>query len=166
MRNRAWHVIAALAVLGAMGACTASTDPSAASDSGGEEAAPASPTVGFTPDAPSTDGETPAGEIEQVPALVDGWDGIVADVSVDSCPTEAGRVTAEGTVVNSADDDRDIAIVISWNAPDSTDSLMQLAVTEKGVPSGETVTCSASGDLPADAGQCVVLARAGTLADG
>lgn len=166
MRNRVLLVIAALAAVGSLSACTASTGSSAAPDSGGADTTPASPAVGFTPDEPLTDGETPAGEIEQVPALSDGWEGIVADVSVDSCPTEAGRVTAEGTVINSADDDRDIAIVISWNAPDSTDSLMQLAVIEERVPPGATVTWSASGDLPADAGQCVVLARSGTLVDG
>ena len=145
MRKRILQFLAAVAAVGLLGACTASTDPDAAADPSGEETTSASPTVEFAPDASSTDEATPAsspderapaGEIEAVPALVDGWDGILADVTVDSCPTVAGQVTAEGAVINSADDDRDIAIVISWNAPDSTNSILQLAVTEAGVPPG------------------------------
>ena len=101
-----------------------------------------------------------------MPELEEGWEGVLADVAVDTCPIEAGEVTAEGTVVNSADEIRDISIAISWNAPASTDSLMQLAVTKEDVPPGETVSWEVSGALPAAAGQCVVLARSGMLVEG
>lgn len=110
--------------------------------------------------------EEPTGEIQDVPVLKQGWDGIRADVTVDECPTAQGDVTAGGTVENSAKKARDIVIVISWNAPDSTDPLLQLSVTKKKVPAGETVQWSASGALPADAGQCIVLARSGKLGSG
>ncbi|MCB0911102.1 MAG: hypothetical protein KDB60_05730 [Propionibacteriaceae bacterium] len=77
-----------------------------------------------------------------------------------------GEVTATGTVVNSAGEVRDISIVTSWNAPGTTRSLMQLAVTMPDVPAGKTVRWKASSDLPAVSGPCIVLARSGTLAKG
>jgi hypothetical protein len=115
-----------------------------------------------TPSASAVD-ELPSGEIQEVPDLGKGWEGIRSDVTIKSCPTDAGKVTATGTVVNSADEARDISIVISWNAPQSTDPLLQLAVTKKDVPAGKTVSWKASGELPSEAGQCVILARSGTL---
>jgi hypothetical protein len=132
----------------------------AACGGGDEEASTVSPSASVPVE------ETPSGEIQDVPVLKENWEGIRADVTVDECPTDAGDVTAQGTVVNSAKKARDIVIVISWNAPDSTDPLLQLSVTKKGVPAGETVDWSASGELPADAGQCIVLARSGELGKG
>ena len=170
MRNRMATVLGGLAVLGLLGGCAASDESSADSDQEAEQTPPASAGVTFTPDVsptvePSATGKTQQGETQQVPQLVDGWEGIRSDVTIDSCPTEAGLVTAEGRVVNSADDARDIAIAVAWNAPDSTATLLQLATVEEGVPAGESIAWSVSGDLPADAGQCVVLARSGVLAN-
>jgi hypothetical protein len=136
----------ALATLGLLSGCTGSDDAPAPSASASAAERP------------------PTGEVQQAPVLKEGWEGILRDVKVVSCPTEAGKVTAEGTVVNSADETRDISILVSWNAPNSTEPLMQLVVTKKGVPDKESVSWKASGDLPADAGQCVILARSGTLA--
>lgn|GEM_PF-5398797 len=151
------------AVLALLAGCTGSDDSSAGGSPAASPPAAGAPAASAPDTGAPASGEPPAGEVQTLPELEEGWEGILADVTVGSCPTEAGQVTAEGTVVNSADETRDIAIAISWNAPDSTDSLMQLAVTEEDVPPGETVTWSVSGDLPADAGQCVVLARSGAL---
>lgn len=152
MTRRTVRVAAAImAVCAGMGltACGGDEEPSAASPSASVPAE-----------------EAPTGEIQDVPVLREDWEGIRADVTVDECPTAAGDVTALGTVVNSAKKARDIVIVISWNAPETTDPLLQLSVTEEGVPAGETVDWSASGELPADAGQCIVLARSGALEKG
>lgn len=148
--RRTARAAVAVATLALLAGCTSSDDSPASS--------PAEDTAAAE--------ELPAGEVQEVPELDEGWEGVLADVTVDICPIEAGQVTAEGTVINSADEVRDISIAISWNAPDSTDSLMQLAVTEEDVPPGETVSWVMSGDLQADAGQCVVLARSGTLVEG
>jgi hypothetical protein len=127
---------------------------------------------------PTSDGPTPdpasaptgqsqvEGEIQQAPDLEEGWEGILRDVKVTVCDTEAGKATAKGTVVNSADEPRDISILISWNAPNSTNPVMQLVVVEEDLPAGETAKWKVTGDLPADAGQCVLLARSGTLEAG
>lgn len=154
----------AVAIMGLLSGCTGSDEAPTASSPDTSPPAASSPTASSPPANTSAVEELPAGEIQQPPTLEEGWEGVLTDVTLDACPTKAGQVTAEGTVVNSADDARDISILISWNAPDSTDSLLQLAVTEEGVPAGETVNWTASGDLPSDAGQCVVLARSGTLA--
>ncbi len=150
MRHAVQVGLVAVAAALVLAGCTGSDEP----------AADSSPTAGD-----SAVEELPSGEIQQVPELEEGWEGILADVTVDSCPTEAGEVTAEGTVVNTADETRDISIAISWNAPDSTDSLLQLSVTEEDLAAGESVSWQVSSDLPSDAGQCVVLARSGTLVD-
>lgn len=151
----------AVAMVGLLSGCTGSDEAPAASSPATSPPPESSPVV-----SPPTVEELQAGEIQQPPALEEGWEGILTDVTLVSCPTKAGQVTAEGTVLNSADEVRDISILISWNAPDSTDSLLQIAVTEEGVPAGETVSWTASGELPSDAGQCVVLARSGKLAQG
>lgn len=161
MRKLIVRTALAGAILGFACGCTSSADapagsspPSTGDPSSGRSAASSSPAA-----------ELPTGEIQQPPNLAAGWQGIVKDVTIESCPTDPGPVTAAGTVVNSAGESRDISIAIAWNAPDSTRSLMQLTVTETNVPAGETVSWDASGDLPAKAGQCVVLARSGTLTD-
>lgn len=161
----------AVAVVGLLSGCTGSDEAPAASfpvASPPPASSPvASPPAVSSPVAsPPAVEKLPAGEIQQPPALEEGWEGVLTDVTLSSCPITAGQVTAEGTVLNSADEVRDISILISWNAPDSTDSLMQLAVTEEDVAAGETVTWTVSGELPSDAGQCVVLARSGALAEG
>jgi hypothetical protein len=43
---------------------------------------------------------------------------------------------------------------------------MQLVVLEEDLPAGETAKWKVTGDLPADAGLCVLLARSGTLEAG
>lgn len=108
--------------------------------------------------------EAPTGKVDKVPTLDEGWQGIRSDVTVDDCPTTKGDVAAVGTVKNSAKKSRDIVLVVAWNAPDTTDPLMQLTVTKKNVASGKTVKWRAQGSLPADAGQCIVVARSGKVA--
>lgn len=103
------------------------------------------------------------GEIVSAPELEEGWDGILKDVKIEECQLESGDVTAKGTVVNSAKDQRDLVLLISWNAPDSTKPILQLPVTEKDVPAGKELKWEVSGELPADAGECGVLARSGNL---
>lgn len=167
MRHRTLGQAAlAVAMVGLLSGCTGSDEAPAASSPAVSPPAASSTAASSTAAGSPAAEELPPGEIQQPPALEEGWEGILTDVTIDSCPTEAGQVTAEGTVLNSADEVRDILILISWNAPDSTDSLMQLAVIKEGVPAGETVSWTASGDLPSDAGQCVVLARSGKLPAG
>lgn len=143
--------MAAAALLALLAGCTGSGETPAPDDS---------PSAGAT----SSAQELETGEVQQPPELEDGWQGILGDVTVENCPTEAGDVTATGTVLNSAKKPRDISIVVAWNAPDSTRSIMQLAVTKKDVPAGKTVTWKVSGDLPSASGPCIVLARSGELA--
>lgn len=145
-----WAAAAALS-FGLLSGCT-----------GANPTPPSSP----APSVSASSDELPVGKIQQPPALEEGWKGILADVTVTSCPTEAGKVTAVGTVVNSAKKARDLSIVIAWNAPGSTRSLMQLAVTKRAVPAGKKVDWKTSGNLPADSGPCVVLARSGKLTKG
>jgi hypothetical protein len=123
------------------------------------------PASGPSASAPPVQSEV-EGEIQEAPDLEEGWEGILRDVKMTACDTEAGEVTAKGTVVNSANESRDISILISWNAPNATNSLMQLVVLEEDLPAGETAKWKVAGDLPADAGQCVLLARSGTLEAG
>lgn len=103
------------------------------------------------------------GQQDALPVLAEGWAGILADVQVDACPTKAGKVRAKGTVTNTADESRDIVITVSWNAPDTTDPTMRLVWTSTEVPAGATKKWSVSGDLPSDAGRCIIGARAGTI---
>ena len=88
------------------------------------------------------------------------------DVTVKDCPTAAGQVMASGTVVNSATESRDLSILVSWVAPDSASTLLQLQQTLTDVPAGETRDWSVSGSLQTDAGKCFVGARSGSLAGG
>jgi len=95
--------------------------------------------------------------------LSEGWQGVLRDVTVDACPTSAGDVVAEGAVVNSAGESRDITILASWLAPNTSDPLLQLEQTLTDVAAGATQDWSVSGSLPADAGPCIVGARSGSL---
>jgi hypothetical protein len=110
--------------------------------------------------------ETAQGRVDAVPVLAEGWDGVRDDVTVDECPLEPGEVTAKGTVKNTAKGARDIVLVVAWNAPDSTNPLLQLSTTEKSLGPGKSAQWSVSGKLPSEAGQCIVLARSGNLTKG
>ncbi len=116
--------------------------------------------------AEATQAQSQSGKVESAPDLNDGWKGVLNDVKVDECPTEAGEVTASGEVVNSAKGSRDITLLVTWNPADSTNPLLQLSVTKKDVPAGETESWSVEGELPSDAGQCFVIARSGKLTKG
>ena len=110
--------------------------------------------------------EAPQGRVDTVPAMASGWDGVRDDVTVDECPLEPGEVTAKGTVKNTAKGARDIVLVVAWNAPDSTNPLLQLSTTVKSLGPGKSAQWSVTGKLPSEAGQCIVLARSGNLAKG
>ncbi len=114
----------------------------------------------------STPSLVPAGQIDQPVALKKGWEGVRSQVALYECPVQAGQITASGTVRNTADEARDIAILISWNRPDSTDTVLQLGVTKTDVPAGGTAEWSVSGDLPVDAGPCIINARSGHVRAG
>lgn len=152
MREVLARAVVAGALVGVLCGCTGSGDEPPASSS--------------PPATEPTADDLTVGKIQPPPELEKGWQGILQDVTVTSCPTAAGRVTAKGEVINSAEEARDISIVIAWNAPGSTRSLMQLAVTKPNVPAGKTVRWKASSELPSDSGPCVVLARSGRLASG
>lgn len=107
--------------------------------------------------------ELPRGQIDDVPELAEGWQGIKKDVTIDNCPLQAGDVTADGTVINTASEPRDINIVISWNREGTADPIIRLSTTKEDVPAGETVGWSLSGNLPADAGTCVISAKSGQV---
>jgi hypothetical protein len=141
----------AAAALG-LGACS--------SDEGDGDASP-SPSASES-GAPSVP-DAAEGPKDALPVLAEGWAGILSDVQVQDCPIKAGEVTAKGTVTNSADESRDIAIVVSWNAPNTTDPTMRLVWTATEVGAGETQDWSVTGDLPSDAGRCIVGAQAGTI---
>jgi hypothetical protein len=90
-------------------------------NSGGDSPAIDPPASGPAASAPPVQSQV-EGEIQEAPDLEEGWEGILRDVKVTVCDTEAGEVTAKGTVVNSADVSRDISILISWNVPNATNS--------------------------------------------
>jgi hypothetical protein len=104
-----------------------------------------------------------SGTIEQPPAMGSGAKDILADVSVEACPTDPGEVTAKGTVENTSKKERDVAVVMMWTRPDGGDPLLRLVFTEEDVPAGKTVDWSMTGDLPAKADSCVISATSGTL---
>ncbi len=104
--------------------------------------------------------------IEQMPAMAQGSQDILVDVGVVACPTDPGVVTAIGTVTNSADEVRDLALLVKWTAPDGGDPLMQLGFAENDVPPGGSVDWSVSGELLEEARDCVISARSGTLSGG
>lgn len=124
----------------------------------------AAPEPSASPSPTATADVTESGQIDDVPQLSEGWAGVRKDVTIAQCPTTAGDVTANGTVVNTAAEARDITIVVSWNAPGTTDPLLRLSTTKEDVPAGETADWSVTGTLPADSAECVLSARSGQLA--
>lgn len=92
--------------------------------------------------------------------------GVLADVTTEACPTTKGKVTAKGTVVNSAQEAADLFIGVIWLKPDSGDSVAMKEWTAKNVAPGESVEWSVSATLPSKPGRCVLQAKAnkaGTL---
>lgn len=143
MRSRAAATAAVVLVsAGLLAACSDEPEPE--------------PTTSATPTVPES-------VTEPFADLDEGWQGVLRDVTVAACPTAAGDVVAKGTVLNSAAEPRDITILASWLAPGTSDPLLQLEQTLEDVPAGETRDWSVSGLLPAEAGQCIVGARSGTL---
>ena len=159
----------AVAVFG-LGALSGCSQDGSTSDSSASPSPSDSVSASANPDASASASAAPQslpkGEVQSYATLKDGWAGIRSDVTVKDCPTAAGQVTASGTVVNSATKSRDLSILVSWVAPDSASTLLQLQQTLTDVPAGETRDWSVSGSLQTDAGKCFVGARSGSLAGG
>ena len=129
-----------------------------------------------TPEAP---GDQPAGEqseqaedaktgtispkLQQVPKL-SGSVGVVKDAKLTACSTKQGKVAADGTVTNSADQTRDIVVVVSWVTP--TSDVVARGVTEvKNLKAGKSADWKANSTLKYDgSAQCVMTVNAGKLA--
>ena len=96
----------------------------------------------------------------------DDFDGILADVTTQACPTDKGAVKASGKVLNSMDDARDILVSVVWLKKDSGDSVAINYVELKNVPAGESVRWTIPASLDRKAARCVVAAKSnkvGTL---
>ena len=90
--------------------------------------------------------------------------GVIKDVTVTSCSTQAGVVKAEGTATNSTGQAKDIAVIISWVTSTSD-------VVARGVATLSKVAPGASQDWAVRATlakgytvSCVPTAYSGTLA--
>ncbi|MGL5810860.1 MAG: hypothetical protein ACRCYQ_13030 [Nocardioides sp.] len=100
------------------------------------------------------------------PGMGKDFDGILADVTTEDCPTAKGEVEAKGTVLNSKKDDRDILISVVWLKKNSGDSLAIDYVALTDVGAGDTKEWSVKADLPRNADRCVIAAKSnkvGTL---
>lgn len=80
-----------------------------------------------------------------LPAFAVGPQGVVDDLTVASCDTGPGAVTASGTIDNSGKFARDLVVVITWVAPGSS------RVLARGVATVEDVAPGASGQWTTDA---------------
>lgn len=88
--------------------------------------------------------------------------GVVNDVVIDECTMKKGAVRANGTAVNSADADGDIAITILWMLNNSDDPISLASTTLEDVPAGDEVEWSVETDIERAAERCVINARRGT----
>ncbi|HHU08803.1 MAG TPA: hypothetical protein GXZ60_02125 [Intrasporangiaceae bacterium] len=91
--------------------------------------------------------------------------GIRSDVTLDSCDLTAGAVQATGSVTNSADEARDVVVMIVWLEQESNSSLARKTFVERDLAPGESVDFTLDAELAEDARECVVNARAGTAAE-
>lgn len=159
------RLVAAAAVLGlalGLAGCSGADDPADEPSADGTSQAAGEESDAAGEDEPSD--EPSSTQVE--PSMGDDFDGILADVTTESCPTDKGDVEASGTALNSKDDARDILISVVWLKKNSGDSVAINYVALKDVPAGETVEWAVPATLSRKAARCVVAAKSnqvGTL---
>jgi hypothetical protein len=157
------RLVASVAIVGltlGLAACSGEDDPGQQPDT--DETSQAAGEETDATDEPSD--EPTSTQVE--PSMGDDFDGILSDVTTESCPTDKGEVEATGTVLNSSDDARDILITVVWLKKNSGDSVAINFVALKDVPAGETVEWTVPATLDRKAARCVVAAKSnkvGTL---
>lgn len=108
----------------------------------------------------------PQGTVDTVPAMGREAVSVRQDVHLTKCTLVKGKVVAEGTIKNTAKDDRDLLIAAQWLPKLSGDTIGLGVWTKKSVGAGETVEFTTDATLPIAADRCLVLAQsapAGTL---
>ncbi len=140
--------------LGAAGCSGDDPDPSAEPTTASE--------VGAEPAA--SDGVITPADVPVIPAFAKTPKGVIGDVVVDSCDTEAGDVAASGTATNSAESARDVVVVVSWTVGDTGDVVARGIATLNELGAGESADWRLDATVPgADTAACVPMALAGRL---
>jgi hypothetical protein len=130
---QSWRIVVVLVavVLGA-GACSDDEEPSSDEPTSSSTSADTGIISPELPEIPKFDGKTA---------------GVIDDVVVDSCDTEAGAVAASGSATNSSGDTQDIVVVISWAVTTTSDVVARGVATLEDVEAGDTVPWSVAADL-------------------
>jgi hypothetical protein len=90
--------------------------------------------------------------------------GIVADVEMENCDVDKGKVRANGTAKNTANKARDLVVAVSWAATTGGDVVAREVAELKNVAPGKAEKWSVDSSLnSADGIQCVLTATAGEL---
>ena len=119
-----------------------------------------------TPSVPAPSTQVTQGDISPVlppvPAL-DNPVGIRSSISLDSCSTVAGPVTASGKAINTTDQTGDVVIVVEW-VTESSDVMARGLAVLRGLAPGVSTSWSATAQLDFNgAVTCVPTAQIGTL---
>lgn len=114
------------------------------------------------PAAPTTQAPQ-ASPLPNPPDLGPNKKGVVADVKITACPTDKGQMEAKGTAVNSADQKRDMTVIVVWLKNDSGQPLGSGMAVLRGVDPKKTVEWTVKADVVDKADRCVLNAQAGQI---
>ncbi|MDO5700109.1 MAG: hypothetical protein Q4P36_01375 [Bowdeniella nasicola] len=153
-------ILAAMLTLSSCSTTNSDPDPTPSQEAPTAEATSEPSETAETP----TPEETQVGERDAIASFEGETAGIRGDVDLAECTLKAGAAKAVGTVTNSAPEDRDISVTIIWMQPKGNSSLARKTFSREAVKAGESVEFTIETELPEDARQCVVNARAGTFA--
>jgi len=153
--------VVALAVLVPVLLLTSCSDGSVSDGGAAATASPASPASPASTPSPTAT----AAALQELPAFSVGPNGVIADVTTDVCEAGPGRATASGTATNSGRFERDVVVVVSWVAAQSSDVVARAVDRVEDLPPGQSRDWSLSAEVPAGDGLlCVPTAYAGQLA--
>jgi ABC-type glycerol-3-phosphate transport system substrate-binding protein len=147
---------ATLVIALALGACSGDDEPTSAP----------SPAAGSSSAPPATEGVISPADLPAEPAFDNRAQGVISDVTVESCDTEPGDVTARGTAKNSGKFPRDVAVVMSWTVGSVGDVVARGVAEVEDLEPGESAEWTIETTLPGSTtAACVPSAQAGQLKD-
>jgi hypothetical protein len=119
-------------------------------------------------DAPSPSKPTttkPAADIEagEMPKL-ENAKGAFRSLDVSTCDAGPGKVSANGTIENSAKKPRDLVIAVSWVNPKGNGVLDRKVVVIKDLAAGKSADWKVTGEVPSKTkATCAFMVKSGTL---
>lgn len=154
MTSRRNRVVAATASLG----CLVTVLVGCSAKDGQDDSAPAP-----TPAAPTSSQVISPPTLTEVPDIKKPT-GILKDTTMGDCGAAKGPVKASGTVTNSAKDEQDLVVVVSWIVPQGSDVVARGVAVVKNAKAGSKHDWSVASTVGVDQQvQCVLSARRGSV---